>query len=438
MKFKNQKTMKIDGWHVYDLPIECNEADYDEARAEIVNQARGNPELVALLEYGYIPYFGISDMDIWAVFSDDAEKMYLPAQPALSEKTKYLMKHQLTLITEKHYRKTFYFDPWTNYRWADGHRLLYKNPNIKKDISFENIKFDKNEQDILSLANAEGFLTSIFSTIPCYVQKELPVRHVLEILKTCIYITQEINNIADRKIDPAFSRELKDLMSNWFKLDQEQAVKKLIKLFYDGLLVIFEIAFSLNDWVRQRYQAGYIRDLGIRKTNFLNCSSLDKKAKNIYLNTFGDKRVFTDFVKTPLQALELSINSYQKLEIKLGRYSRIVDFFVVFQPLESAAFMMGFVFPDGLLSNCLKRDTFSNLEKVPVFKPVVFQEKVRMINEITEIYNKKQVADTNGKGWLYGNNIFQYSFEREKLRRKLLTFWLKRKFWRAIDRAIKA
>ena len=159
---------------------------------------------------------------------------------------------------------------------------------------------------------------------------------------------------------------------------------------------------------------------------------MDKKAKNIYLNTFGDRRIFTDLARTPLQALELSINSYRKLKINLGQYSKIVDFYVIFQPLKSAAFMTGFVSAEGLLSDNLRKDTFSNLDEVPVFRPKVFQEKIKMINEITEIYNRKQVAGANGKGWLFGNNVFQYSFEREKPMRKILTFWLKRKFWRAI------
>ncbi|KKS46501.1 MAG: hypothetical protein UV10_C0002G0039, partial [Candidatus Azambacteria bacterium GW2011_GWA1_42_19] len=112
MNFKNQKTIEVDGWRAYDFPIECKEADYDEARVEIINQIRNTLGLVALFEYGYIPYPGISDMDFWAVFSDDAEKMGLPARPALSPKTRYLMSHQITLFTEKHYRKMLYFDPW--------------------------------------------------------------------------------------------------------------------------------------------------------------------------------------------------------------------------------------------------------------------------------------------------------------------------------------
>ncbi len=437
MNFKNQEVMEIDGWRVYDLPIECGEADYDEARVEIINQARNTPGLVALLEYGYIPYPGISDMDIWAVFCDDAEKMYLPLKPELSEKTKYLMSHHITLITEKHYRKMLYFDPWTMNVWPNGHRLLYKNSDIEKDVNFENIKFDKNEQDILSLTNAERFLALMISTLPFYINKELPVRHVLEELKTIIYITREINNITNRKISPAFSENIKDLMSNWFKIDREQAVRKLIKLFYEGLLMVFEIAFSLGDWARQYSQLERIEELGIRKTNFLNHSSLDKKAKNIYLNTFGDGQIFTDFVNTPLQALELSINSYQKFEIKLGQRSKTVDSFVFFMPYEAAAMFMGFVSVKGLLSDNLKKDTFSNLDEVPVFRPRVFQEKIKMINEITEIYNKKQVAGANGKGFLFGNNVFKYSFEHEKLTRKFLSFWLKRKFWRAIKIATK-
>ena len=435
-QFKNQETMEVDGWRVYDLPVECDGADYDEARVEIVNQALNTPGLIALLEYGYIPYPGISDMDIWGVFSDDAGKMYLPLKPAFSEKTKYLMKHQITLITEKHYRKMLYFDPWTTNIWPNGHRLLYKQSDIKKDVNFENIKFDKNERDILSLANVEGYLALIISILPFYAKKELPVRHVLETIKSCIYVIREINLIADRKINPAFSQNIQDLMSNWFKIDRPEAIRRLIKLFHDGLMVVFEVAFSLGDWDSRHSQLERVENLGIRKTNFFNRSFLDKKSKNIYLNTFGHRRVFTDLVRTPSQALGLSINSYRKLEVKLGRRSKTIDFFVFFLPLQAAAMFMGFVSVKGLLSDNLKKDTFSNLKQVPVFKPRIFQRKIKMINEITEIYNRKQVAGANGKGWLFGNNIFKYSFESEKLSQKFLTFWLRRKFWRAIKTSI--
>ncbi len=429
---RNQEIIEIDGWRVYDLPVECSKADYDEARVEIINQVHNTPGLIALFEYGYIPYPGISDMDFWAVFSDDAEKMYIPAQPVLSEKTKYLMKHQILLITEKHYRKMLYFDPWTTYRWPNGHRLLYKNLAIKRDVNFENIKVDKNERDILSLINAEGLLALIVSVLPFYAKKKLPVRHVFEVLKTCVYITQEVNLVANKKINPTFSEDLKDLMSSWFNINQQDAVRRLIKLFYDGLLVIFEVAFSLGDWANGHSQLERIQDLGIRKTNFFNGSFLDKEAKNIYFNAFGHRRVYSDLVRTPLQALKLSIGSCRTSEIKLGWRSRVIDSFIFFLPYEAAAIFMGFVSAKGLLSDNLKKDTFSNLEEVPVFRPKIFQEKVKMINESTEIYNRKQVAGTNGKGWLWGNSVFQYSFEREKLRRKILAFWLRYQFWRAI------
>ncbi|MDO8676874.1 MAG: hypothetical protein Q7K16_04510 [Candidatus Azambacteria bacterium] len=437
MNFKNQKIIEVDGWRAYDFPIECKEADYDEARVEIVNQVRNTPGLVALFEYGWIPYPGMSDMDFWAVFCDDAEKMGLPSHPALSEKTKYLMSHQIMLISEKHYRKMLYFDPWTTYIWPNGQRLLYKKEGIERDLNFENIKFTKDERDILSLAHVEENLSSINSAIPFYAKKELPIRHILEVIKTCVYIIEEVNLITDKKINSTFSEDLKDLRSNWFKIDERQAVRRLIKLFYDGLLISFETAFSLNDWIRRHSRLECIKDLGIKKTNVFNCSSLDKISKNIYLNTFGIRRVFTDFVNTPLQALELSINSYKKIKIRLGRYSRIIDFFVIFQPLDVAAIHMGIVSENGALSNNLKKDTFSNLAEAPVFKPKIFQEKIKMINEIIEIYNRKQVKGADGKGGIFWSNLFGYSFGREKLRRKFVVFWLRRKFWRAIKMATK-
>ncbi|MFH1308995.1 MAG: hypothetical protein ABIH51_03230, partial [Patescibacteria group bacterium] len=58
----------------------------------------------------------------------------------------------------------------------------------------------------------------------------------------------------------------------------------------------------------------------------------------------------------------------------------------------------------------------------------------RMINEITEIYNKKQRPNSDGKGFLSGNHRFGYLFERETLKRKALDFWLRRKFWQTINK----
>lgn len=434
---KNKEIMEIDGWRVYDWPIECVEADYDEARIEIVNQVCNTPGLVALFEYGWIPYPGISDMDFWAVFSGDAEKMGLPARPALSPKTKYLMSHQITLFAEKHYRKMLYFDPWTTNIWPNGQRLLYKQGGIERDLNFENIKFTKDERDVLSLARVEEDLVAMNPTIFLYAKKKLPVRHILEVIKTCVYIIREINNITDIKINSTFPEELQNLRASWFKIDRRQAARRLIKLFYDGLLISFKAAFSLNDWARQHSELQRVQDLGIRKTNFFNQSFLDKKSKNIYLNSFGDRRVFTDFVHNPSQAMELSINSCQKLEIKVGRRSRIIDFYVVFQPLELSSFFMGLISEKGLLSDNLRRNTFSNLEELLVFRPKIFREKAKMINEITEIYNNKQVADGSGKGWHSGNGSFENSFEHKTLKKKLLAFWLKRKFWRAVDAAVK-
>ncbi|MBI2635371.1 MAG: hypothetical protein HYW79_02395 [Parcubacteria group bacterium] len=437
MNFKNQETIEVDGWRAYDWPIEYNESDYEEARIEIINQIRNTPGLVALFEYGWIPYPGISDMDFWAVFSDDAEKMGLTLHPALSQKTKYLMSHQITLFTEKHYRKMLYFDPWTTNIWPNGQRLLYKADGIERDLNFENISFSKEEKDILSLARVEEDLAVISSTISHYAKKELPARHILETIKTCVYLVREINNITDRKISSSFSEDLKDLRDNWFKIDQRQAARRLIKLFYDGLLLSFEAAFSLNDWARKYSHLEDIKNLGIGKTNFWSGSFLDKKSKNVYYNSFGDSRVFTDFIKTPSQALKLSIDSCQEFKIGFGRYSRTIDFYIVFQPLELAAFFSCLISEHGSLSDNIRKNTFSNLKEVPVFRSEIFQEKVKMINEITEVYNNKRAANAGGKGWHFGNSSFQNSFEHKKLKKKLAVFWLKRKFWRAVSLAVK-
>jgi len=433
LKNKQQKTIEIDGWHIYDLPIKYSETDYQEARDELINKAKKTPGLIALFENGCIPALGISDMDFFAVFADEAKTMRIPDTPVFSSKTKYLMFHKIAVISEKHYRQTLYCDPWTNYAWPDSHRLLWQKEDIKRDLNFEKINFSQEERNILSAVYMEEVLESIYSNIPFYAKKELLVRRTFETIKDCVYIIEEVNLIADRKINPAFSKEFKNLRKNWFEIEQKKAVKKLIDILYQGLLISFEAAFSLADWLGKNCQYLSMQDLKIKKTNFWNHSCLDKKAKNVYLSTFRDRRIFTDLVKTPEEALKLSIDSYTKIKINLGIRNKMIDFYIVFHPLGMASVPLGLVSEDGFLGNNLRKDIFTNQKELSVFKPKIFQEKIRMINEITEIYNRKQEPYSDGKGFLYGSFRFGYLFEKEKLKRKLLNFYLRRKFWQTTN-----
>lgn len=422
---KNQANTYIDGWRVFDLPVKYAPSDYDEARIEIVNKIRQIPGIIALFEWGYIPVPGISDMDFRAVFADDAPKMYVPRNPVLSRKTLYLMEHNVFIISERHYRKVLYFDPWTTNIWPNGHRLLWQRDDIKRDLSFEKINFAKEAKDVLSIGRMEEALEGVFSLLPFYVKKELPIRSVFEVMKDCVYMIREINAITDRKIDPAFSQDFQNLRSSWFELDQKEGVRKLIEIFHRGMLISFEISFSLGDWLGKNTRLIPATELGIKKIGPWNHSYLDKVARNVYLSTFGERRVFTDIVKTPKQALEMSLGSFRKLK----------DFYIIFQSFERAGMVLSLVGEKGLLSDYLKNDIWTNQAEVPVLEPEVLREKNKMINEITETYNKKQVRGVGGKGWICGNNRFGYLFEYEGPKRKLLNFLMRRLFWQVTNQS---
>lgn len=430
--FKNQGDMKIDGWRIYDLPIKYTETDYDEARVEIVNKIKKIPGLIALFEYGSTSALGISDMDFWVVFSDDAPRVYIPDEPILSAKTRYLMMHRMILVSEKHYRKVLYFDPWTTIPWPSGHRFLWKREDVKRDLNFEKINFTQEERNIVSALFLETCIGIIYSSIPFYANKEIPVRDLLETMNNCIYIVREVNILTgkNRQISCAFSEDIVDLRKNWFNLDQKEAGRRLIKILYEGLLVSFEASFALSDWLREQYQLVLARDLGIgRKKHYLGQSS-----KDIYLNSPGNRRVFTDFVKTPEQALKLSLDSYKKIKINFGRRTKITDFYVIFQPFEMASMPLGFISQDSLLSRNLRKDIFTNQERVPILNSKTFFERVKMINEMTEIYDKKKVPNSDGKIFQAEARWFGYEFGREDLKRKLFNFYLKHKFWRTVNK----
>jgi hypothetical protein len=418
----------IDGWTVTDLPVAYTETDYDRARTELIAQCKNTPELAALFEYGYIPALGISDMDFWAVYPDDVERMYIANAPVLSEKSRHVMVHHATVITEKHYKKMLYFDPWTTIRWPNGHRLLYQRPDIKRNLNFEALTFSPTDFDILGMVYVEEFLMGALTLVPAYARRELPVRTIFENLKSCVYIIEEVNKIATGTlIDPTFPDEFRALRSQWFELDQETAVRTLIPLFQRGLLAAFEISFFLGKWFTDRATMESAASLGLRRPIHSPVSGI-----TVYLNTFLEKCVFTDSLASASSAFERSVGACKTETVRIGWRTKKVSYTVLFLPLGLAAMRLGFLAERGILSDALREDFFTAADRVPVFKPSVFMEKVRMINEITETYNRTQMPGMNGKGWLFGNNRFGYAFGKDKLRRKVLAYLVRRRFWSLI------
>lgn len=427
---KNNKEIKIGDWCFYNLPVQYSEADYDEARAELINKAKKTPDLIALFEYGCIPVLGISDMDFWGIFPDNAKSMWVPLKPVLSEKTREVMKHKIFILSEKHYRNMLLLDPFTTYPWPNGHRLLWQREDIKKDLNFEKIDFTKEEKNAMYIVFSEILLESVFSNISHYAKKEIPVRESFETLKDCVYAIEEINLISDKKVESDFPEKFKELRKNWFKLNQKEAFNRLKNILYQGLMVSFEAVFSIADWLGKNSQEISRHDLEIKKSH----SALGKKNKNVYLITFRNKKVFTDLVKTPEEALKLSIDSYKKIKINLGWRTKVVDFHIIYQPFEISSIYSAMIIGNGLLTNSLRNNIFTNQENLPVFNSKIFQEKIKIVDEMTEFYNRKQKPDCDAKGFICGNDRFGYLFEKEGFQRKALNFWLKRKFWQTVNK----
>ncbi len=424
--------LRVDGWLVTDLPVPYTEKDYEQARAELIAQAKNTPELGALFEYGYIPFPGISDMDFFVVFPDDVKKMYLAAEPRLSEKTKHVMMHQTALITKKSYRKMLLLDPWTTNIWPKGHRLLFQNEKIKRDMNFDVTPFASRDFDAISLAYIEECMVSVYPVVPLYARKELQVRYILEDIKNCVYIIREIKKLTGQDLNPTFTDEFQLLRSTWFTLDQQDAARRLIKLFHEALIIIFESAFVMSEYISTRAETISTNTLKVKKVGLLAGSRLDKKYKNVYVNTFKGSRVYTSFLKDAHHALALSVDSCKEVNISLGVRSKTVDFGTIFLPYGLSAILLGSTLPRGFFGRTLQKDIYTNQDKVLVFNPPIFLEKAKLIDDITEIYDKRKVPAMNGKGFIYGSNHFGYWFSGEKIRRKLLVAFLKRVYWNTL------
>lgn len=201
---------------LYDLPQATPESVYASARTAVREKYRSVPGVLAVLEFGTIPYLGISDMDFLIITEPNAH-VRLPHFSEYTEDQRYAMGHRHYAVSASVYPFLDYVDPW----FVKVDPLL----DPSKRFDFKKGSFSEAGYKALSLNFIHQKM--IFGSLPFLAQtlrdNALCVRHFFEEIKLFRYFLREFKKVHAPHIeeDPSLER-YDEVARTWFEMSEEK------------------------------------------------------------------------------------------------------------------------------------------------------------------------------------------------------------------------
>jgi len=237
--------MKSYKLNFYNFPSEKTHVDYEIARNEIRDKYKSLDPKIGLIEFGTIPYPGISDMDTYVMFEypNDYSKIRIPL---LSNKTWEILQHNLFYFWYDLYENIQLLDPWiVKHTYNSGRNVVYK-------------KIDKERTDypIFSLSHAVmADLISLKSLSEKYKKyHEVNVIEALENLILFKYPIREARKFIDPNISyPVFEYEIDYVRKNFFQLENTEIKKRLTDLINCFHLNIDDLILRISNYINENH-----------------------------------------------------------------------------------------------------------------------------------------------------------------------------------------
>lgn len=419
------------GWRITHLPKVYPAAAYDRAREEVIAKVTKNADVVAVMDFGWEQFPGISDIDFYIVFAQDAKTMFIPQGEEYTPETSYLLMHTVLLISEEFLKELRYLNPWSVHA---KERYLYKRTGFVEPT----IKELPTVDPVLSAAFMYDKIESILSTLPLYVQKILPVRNLFELCKNCVYNIWRLDDLGIAPVEryDRFVKEFDALREKWFSLLQSEALDRLIKVYEQTLTYTFEIAWMLDAWIAERVTRVPPSDIGLRKTRWPLSTAWENGSNALYIHTYKYARLFTDKKVTPREAMLMSAVASGDIKLRLGPIRKTVALTPIILPWNLSALATTTIAKGGILGTALRKDTLTNANSVPILQVSSLDYRIDRQNELTDMYRAKRIPAGEGKGYIYGNQLYGYLFGEENVMRKFLVAYMRFRFFRNLDRVL--
>lgn len=212
--------------HLTDLPEALDPAVYEETRRVVAQKYGAIPTVKALVEFGTIPFPGISDMDSYVIAEPGA---HVPCPPfsAYTQQQQYALMHKHFAISDAVYPKLHYCDPWLIHTdVVVGDAQKYAMPASP---------FSEEERIDMSLhfAITHGLVSFLPMLAHGCIEGELEVREFLESNK---YVEYHYREFRRAKAVPEDSTDAsiptyQNLRKQWFTFSPEEQQSKTDEAF---------------------------------------------------------------------------------------------------------------------------------------------------------------------------------------------------------------
>ncbi len=234
--------MKYKEYAFNNFPVIKKSEEYDKARHEIVTKFTGIDNSIGVVEWGTIPYPGISDMDTYIILNPSINYSIYNI-PNLSKSTWSVIQHNVAYMWEDLYKDIGLIDPWIvkHTTISKGNNYKYKKIN-KEHSSYERLSIS--HAIISNIVMLKEFIARIESS------KVINVLHALETFRVFLYPIREVKKFIDDSVDyDDFINEINNLRDEWFSLSKKDQIKRLLLVYLQLKKDLDRLIDTIDDYV---------------------------------------------------------------------------------------------------------------------------------------------------------------------------------------------
>ncbi|UCE75379.1 MAG: hypothetical protein JSV56_06680 [Methanomassiliicoccales archaeon] len=220
MDVKVGQTMSNENWRFYDPPKKLDMKSYKSSIDEFISMASKINNLKAIYRAGSISVPGISDIDLFVVFENNAQKVNTINLKNLSPATQQVVGHDIGYLRKEIFEKfdlfLFVHEPL---EFLYGVKIEYQNINKIEDKSL-----------IKSIMIFEWLIHKTLHLQRYQYEKKIPVRILLNKLWSFIYTLRLMEEVTSNKFGEDYIKDISGLRTNWFNLKDSMRNDDLIRL----------------------------------------------------------------------------------------------------------------------------------------------------------------------------------------------------------------
>lgn len=351
--------MSHENWKFYDLPKKLPMKSYKSSIDEFVRIVNKVKSVEAIYRAGSISVPGLSDLDLFVIFKNNARKVETIRINNLSPPSRQVIGHEIGYMQQEIFEK---FDLYLFVQ--EPLELLYGN-----DIEYHNIEKLEDELLIKSIMVFEWLIHKALHLQQYLYKKRIPVRILLNKLWSFVYTLKLAKEVSDKAIGKEYIKDITELRTNWFSMKDSKRNDDLLRILHSetelAYITACELANTLNknpSWMINFKLKDVKHSRHIKKI----------PGGNIVYRSPAFVILFTDNdeLNTKTNIFDNYATCYSKFKIPF-----------VILPKTLSAFLFYLTVKDGVLSQKIRRGILiPDIMDVGAIKSETADERARLLN----------------------------------------------------------